>query len=86
MPGVIVVEALAQLGGIHLMRDPQYQGKTPLFLSIDRAKFRRQVVPGDVLRLEIKVVQSRRGIVKMEGRATVAGNVACEVAITAGVV
>ena len=51
LPGVLMVEALAQLGGFAVLRDPRYAGKLPLFGGIERARFRRQVVPGDTLEL-----------------------------------
>ncbi len=84
MPGVLVVEALAQMGGIFLLRDPKRLGKTPLFLGIDRVRFRRQVVPGDVLTLKVKILRSRGDIFKVEGKASVNGALACEAWFIAG--
>jgi 3-hydroxyacyl-[acyl-carrier-protein] dehydratase len=78
LPGVLMVESLAQLGGIALLLDPRYAGKLPLFGGIERARFRRQVVPGDTLHLEVSLdhMSSRAG--KGHGRATVEGQKACE--------
>jgi 3-hydroxyacyl-[acyl-carrier-protein] dehydratase len=78
LPGVLMVEALAQLGAAALLADERYAGKLPLFGGIDRARFRRQVVPGDVLELEVELgrLGSRGGT--GSGRASVAGAVACE--------
>ena len=83
VPGVLLVEAMAQAGGILLMHDdPDRAKKLLLFMSIERARFRRPVVPGDQLRLEVKVVVWRSNAVKMEGTASVDGKVACQATIT----
>ena len=78
LPGVLMVESLAQLGGVAVLADPAFAGKLPLFGGIERARFRRQVVPGDLLELEVTLgrMSSRAG--KGTGRATVAGELACE--------
>src|SRR5579871_2824729 len=78
LPGVLMVEALAQLGGIAALSDERYQGKLPLFGGIERARFRRQVVPGETLELEVSVgrLSSRGGT--GHGRAHVGGETACE--------
>lgn len=78
LPGVLMVEALAQVGAAALLAHPQFSGKLPLFGGIDKARFRRQVVPGDVLDLEVELgrVGSRAG--SGTGRATVNGERACE--------
>lgn len=78
LPGVLLVEALAQCAGVSVMADKQYAGRLALFGSIQNAKFRRQVVPGDTVLLEVEMVQvtSRGG--KATGRATVEGKVAAE--------
>ena len=86
MPGVLIIEALAQLGGIYMLRQEQFKNKMPLFLGIDKVRFRKQVVPGDALKLEVKILQVRGTIVKMEGVASVDGNVACEATLMAGTV
>jgi len=78
LPGVLMVEALAQLGATAVLADPRHAGKLPLFGGIDGARFRRQVLPGDVLELEVELgrMSSRAG--KGHGRASVAGETACE--------
>lgn len=78
LPGVLMVEALAQLGGVAVLADPAHAGKLPLFGGIQRARFRRQVVPGDRLDLDVTLdrMSSRAG--KGSGRATVGGELACE--------
>src|ERR1700677_2144689 len=55
LPGVLMIESLAQLGGIALLLDARYAGKLPLFGGIERARFRRQVVPGDTLQLDVQL-------------------------------
>lgn len=81
LPGVLMVEALAQLGGIALLSDPRYAGKLPLFGGIDKARFRRQVVPGDTLELEVVLDQLGSNAGKGHGTARVAGQVACQASL-----
>lgn len=78
LPGVLMVEALAQLGGIAVLADERFRGRLPLFGGIDKARFRRQVVPGDVLDLEVQLgrLSARAGTGR--GVASVGGEVACE--------
>jgi 3-hydroxyacyl-[acyl-carrier-protein] dehydratase len=78
LPGVLMVEALAQLGGIALLSDERYAGKLPLFGGIDKARFRRQVVPGDTLELEVELDQLGASAGRGHGTARVAGQVACQ--------
>lgn len=78
MPGVLIVEALAQVGAVALMSAPENQGKLALFAGIDEVRFKRQVVPGDVLKLEVTIDSLRRGIGKGLAVATVNGEVACK--------
>ena len=78
LPGVLMVEALAQLGGVAVLADPKYAGKLPLFGGIERARFRRQVVPGDRLDLEVTLGRMSARAGKGSGRATVDGELACE--------
>ncbi len=83
MPGVLQVEAMAQAGGALLMTEvPDRANKLMVFAGIERAKFRRPVVPGDQLRLEVKVIVWRSNAVKMEGTASVDGKVVCEATLT----
>lgn len=78
LPGVLMVEALAQLGGVAVLLDPRYMGKLPLFGGIDRARFRRQVVPGDTLELSVSLDHMGSSAGKASGTATVEGKVACQ--------
>jgi 3-hydroxyacyl-[acyl-carrier-protein] dehydratase len=78
LPGVLMVEALAQLGGIALLSDDRYAGKLPLFGGIDKARFRRQVTPGDVLELEVQLDQLGAAAGRGHGTARVAGQLACQ--------
>jgi len=82
MPGVLMVEAIAQAGGALLLTEiPDRGDKLMVFTGIDSAKFRRPVVPGDQLRIEVSVLNWRTSAVKMRGVATVEGKVACEATI-----
>jgi 3-hydroxyacyl-[acyl-carrier-protein] dehydratase len=78
LPGVLMVESLAQLGGIAVLLDPRYAGKLPLFGGIERARFRRQVVPGDTLELSVTMDRMSARSGKGHGIATVEGQKACE--------
>lgn len=78
LPGVLMVESLAQLGAVAVLADERYVGKLPLFGGIDRARFRRQVVPGDTLELEIEMTRLAARAGRGRGRATVGGELACE--------
>lgn len=79
LPGVLMVEALAQLGGIAVLADARYSGKLPLFGGIDKARFRRQVVPGETLDLEVEIGRLSARAGTGHGRASVDGDTACEV-------
>jgi 3-hydroxyacyl-[acyl-carrier-protein] dehydratase len=84
MPGVLIIEAMAQVGGVFAsVADKENQGKVTYFVGIDKAKFRRPVVPGDVLRFELSIVSSRRGIYVFEGKAYVGDKVAAEAELKA---
>jgi 3-hydroxyacyl-[acyl-carrier-protein] dehydratase len=78
LPGVLMVEALAQLGGIALLSDDRYTGRLPLFGGIDKARFRRQVGPGDTLELSVELDQLGATAGKGHGTARVDGQVACQ--------
>jgi 3-hydroxyacyl-[acyl-carrier-protein] dehydratase len=82
MPGVLIVEALAQAGGAALLANESREGKLAMLAGIDDFKFRRPVVPGDVLRLEVELVRRRGPIGKVRARALVEGEVAAEGEIT----
>jgi 3-hydroxyacyl-[acyl-carrier-protein] dehydratase len=86
MPGVLIVEALAQAGAVLLLAQPEERGKLPLFAGIDGLKFRRQVVPGDQLRLEVEFTLRRGPIGKGRARATVDDQLAVEGELTFAVV
>ena len=81
MPGVLIVEALAQTGGVLMLSKPEHRGKIAYLVAINEARFRRMVVPGDQLRLEVDIVKykSRIGIVK--GVAKVGSETACDAEI-----
>ena len=78
LPGVLMCEAIAQVGAAAVLADPRFAGKLPLFGGLDKARFRRQVVPGDVLTLEVELGRMSARAGKGTGRALVDGNVACE--------
>lgn len=79
MPGVLMVESIAQAGGALLLTEiPDRDSKLMVFTGIERAKFRKMVVPGDQLRIEIDVLNWKPRAVRMQGRCTVDGKLACE--------
>ncbi len=78
MPGVLIIEALAQVGAVALLSRPEYRGKLAFFAGIDKARFKRPVLPGDVLRLEVTLERMRGPIGKGRGVATVDGQLAAQ--------
>jgi 3-hydroxyacyl-[acyl-carrier-protein] dehydratase len=79
MPGVLIIESMAQTGGLLLLLEvPERDKKLLYFVAVDGARFRRPVVPGDQLRVEMKVLQWRGDFCKLEGKATVEGKLAAE--------
>ena len=79
MPGVLIVEAMAQTAGVLVLKSiPDRDNKLVLLVSIDAAKFRRPVVPGDQLRIEMTVIRRKGSVAKMAGRATVDGLLVAE--------
>jgi 3-hydroxyacyl-[acyl-carrier-protein] dehydratase len=79
MPGVLIIESMAQTGGLLLLQEVADREKKLLyFVAIDNARFRRPVLPGDQLRIEMNVVAWRAGFCKLEGHASVDGEVAAE--------
>ena len=78
MPGVLIVEAMAQVGAVGVMAVAEYKQKLALFAGIDGVRFRRQVVPGDVLRMEVEISRLKGQIGRGKGRATVNGERVCE--------
>ncbi len=83
MPGVLIVEALAQAGGVMLLR--KYKGAIPLFMGIDKARFKEIVQPGDTLIMEVTLLQERGTVVKISGVAKVDDKIVCEATIMAGI-
>nr|WP_305794271.1 3-hydroxyacyl-ACP dehydratase FabZ [Granulicella sp. S156] len=87
MPGVLTIEAMAQAGGTLLLTEiPDRDDKLMVFTGIEEAKFRRPVLPGDQLRIEVTVLNWRSRAVKMQGICTVDGKVVAEATITCQVV
>lgn len=78
LPGVLMVEAIAQLGAVAVLADERFAGKLPLFGGVDGARFRRQVGPGDTLELDVELGRMSARAGKGHGRATVGGELACE--------
>jgi len=78
LPGVLIIEGMAQVAGVAFADGEEVRGKLPLLAAVEKAKFRRPVVPGDQLRIETRVVKARRGIARIEGKATVDGVLVAE--------
>jgi len=78
MPGVIIIEAMAQVGGVMMLASPENRGKLAFFMAIDNAKFRKTVVPGDQLVFEVQAGKMRSKIGSMHGKAFVDGKVVAE--------
>ncbi|MCE1226916.1 MAG: 3-hydroxyacyl-ACP dehydratase FabZ [Geobacteraceae bacterium] len=85
MPGVLIVEAMAQVAGImaYLASDDETKKKVSYFMAIDSAKFRKPVMPGDQLRIEITTTMNRRGIWGVDGKAFVDGKLVTEASLKA---
>ena len=77
LPGVLMCESIAQVGACAVLADERFAGKLPLFGGLDKARFRRQVVPGDELVLEVELGRLSARAGKGSGRATVDGELAC---------
>jgi 3-hydroxyacyl-[acyl-carrier-protein] dehydratase len=87
MPGVLVIEAMAQAGGLLLLTElPDYKDKLLLFTGVERAKFRKPVVPGDQLRLEVSVLAFRRTAARLNGEAYVGQKLACEATLSCQII
>ncbi|MCM3597492.1 3-hydroxyacyl-ACP dehydratase FabZ [Metabacillus idriensis] len=78
MPGVLIVEALAQVGAVAMLIKEENRGRLAFFAGIDNCRFKKQVTPGDQLRLEVEIIRLRGSLGKGKGVATVNGEVVCE--------
>lgn len=84
MPGVLILEAMAQVGGVYaILNKGVEEGKVPYFVGIDKARFRKPVLPGDVLQIELKLLKVRKGIFIFQGNATVEGKLVAEAELMA---
>ena len=81
LPGVLMCEAIAQVGAIAVLTDPRFAGKLPLFGGLDSARFRRQVGPGDTLELHVALDRMSARAGKGHGKASLTGETACECAL-----
>jgi 3-hydroxyacyl-[acyl-carrier-protein] dehydratase len=82
MPGVLIVEAMAQVGAVGVMTLEEFRGKLALFAGIDGVRFRRQVLPGDTLRMEVELTRLKSRAGRGKGTATVDGERVCEAELT----
>ncbi|MFP3917912.1 3-hydroxyacyl-ACP dehydratase FabZ [Lysinibacillus telephonicus] len=78
MPGVLIVEALAQVGGVALLKSEEFKGRLAFLTGIDNCRFKRQVIPGDQLKLEVEFVKLRGAMGRGHAVATVDGELVCE--------
>lgn len=81
MPGVLIVEALAQVGAVAMLMKEENRGRLAFFTGIDNCRFKKQVKPGDQLRLEVEIIRAKGPIGKGKGIATVDGELVCETEI-----
>jgi 3-hydroxyacyl-[acyl-carrier-protein] dehydratase len=81
MPGVLIVEALAQVGAVAILKKEENRGRLAFFAGIDNCRFKKQVRPGDQLRLEVEITRLRGSLGKGKAIATVDGEIACETEI-----
>ncbi|TDM41038.1 3-hydroxyacyl-ACP dehydratase FabZ [Macrococcoides goetzii] len=82
MPGVLIVEALAQVGAVAMLKLEENQGKLAMFTGIDKCRFKRQVTPGDTLQLEVEMTRVKGPLGKGVAKATVNGEIACSCEIS----
>ena len=85
MPGVLIIEALAQVGAVAILGLPEWKGKTAYFVGIDKCRFKQKVHPGDVLMLETKIIKVKGPIGVGEATATVDGKVAAKAELTVAI-
>ncbi|MCH1625181.1 3-hydroxyacyl-ACP dehydratase FabZ [Fredinandcohnia quinoae] len=81
MPGVLIVEALAQVGAVAMLKKDENKGRLAFFAGIDNCRFKKQVKPGDQLQLEVEIIRLRGSLGKGKGIATVDGELVCETEI-----
>lgn len=86
MPGVLIVEAMAQVGAVAVLSLEENKEKLAVFTGIDKVRFKKQVKPGDTLRMEVELISMRRGIGKAEAIAYVGDEVACKGTLMFGLV
>lgn len=86
MPGVLIIEAMAQLGGVALLSKPEFYGKRPLLSGVDGARFRAQVRPGDKLDMEIEIQRMRGSLGRGQAKAHVDGNLVADATIMFAIV
>ena len=82
MPGVLIIEALAQTGAVAILSQPEWKGKTAYFAGINQAKFKQKVVPGDTLTLETEIIKVKGPIGVGKAVARVNGKLACSAELT----
>lgn len=78
MPGVLIIESMAQVGAVILLSNENYKGKIPYFAGINKVRFKKKVVPGDTLRMEVELTRIRGSVGIGEGKAYVGDELACE--------
>ncbi|MGN0166733.1 MAG: 3-hydroxyacyl-ACP dehydratase FabZ [Acetatifactor sp.] len=82
MPGVLIMEALAQVGAVAILSQPEWKGRTAYFAGIDKARFRQKVLPGDVLMLEMTIIKVKGPVGVGKAVATVDGKVVAQAELT----
>jgi len=85
MPGVLVVEGMAQAAGILLMKDIKEENVLPIFMGIDNARFKREIRPGDRIVYKVKLIQSKKEVYKLEAKVFVREKLAAKAEIMAGI-
>ncbi len=82
MPGVLILEAMAQTGAVILLGTENFKGKIPVIGAIDEVKYKRQVVPGDQLIMDVELLWFRQGVGRIKAKATVEGDLAAQMELT----
>lgn len=82
MPGVLIMEALAQVGAVAILSQPEWKGRTAYFAGIDKARFRQKVVPGDVLMLETEIIKVKGPVGVGKATASVNGKIVAQAELT----